>query len=160
MSESKMKVTRNLKSCNIQLIKKPNETKSMFQNIVAIVSGGASGLGAATASYLVRNGARVIVADLPSASEQFGRMQADVNADSSLVERLKFAEVDVTCEEDVVDALDVAANEFGEQGVCSFVCAFVFLSCVPFLDRYISIDPNLVYYISVSNHLVPSNQKQ
>jgi NAD(P)-dependent dehydrogenase (short-subunit alcohol dehydrogenase family) len=132
----------------------------MFQNIVAIVSGGASGLGAATASYLVRNGARVIVADLPSASEQFGRMQADVNADSSLVERLKFAEVDVTCEEDVVDALDVAVNEFGEQGMCTLVCSFVLLSCVPSLDRYIRIDPNFVYSISLSNHLVPSNQQQ
>ena len=104
-----------------QLTKKP-ANQQMFQNIVAIVSGGASGLGAATASYLVKNGARVIVADLPSSAEQFGRMQAEVVAESDRFhERLKFAQVDVTCEEDVVSALDVAASEFGEQG--TFVCA-------------------------------------
>jgi hypothetical protein len=50
---------------NIQIFGK------MFHNVIAIVSGGASGLGAATASYLVRHGARVIVADLPAARENF-----------------------------------------------------------------------------------------
>ena len=39
----------------------------MLSSVVAIVSGGASGLGGATASYLVRHGARVVVADLPAA---------------------------------------------------------------------------------------------
>lgn len=34
--------------------------------VIAIVTGGASGLGRATATRLVRNGARVTIADLPN----------------------------------------------------------------------------------------------
>ena len=83
----------------------------MFRNIVAIVSGGASGLGGATASYLVRHGARVVVADLPAAEESFQKLDAFTNANT-----LKFAKTDVTSEEDVSLALDMAENEFGEQG--------------------------------------------
>lgn len=95
----------------------------MFQSVVAIVSGGASGLGAATATYLAKNGARAVVADLPSAAEQFVQMQSSVDC-SDVASRLKFAETDVTSEEDVVCALDVAANEFGEQGTF-----YMHLSC-------------------------------
>ena len=87
----------------------------MFRNIVAVVSGGASGLGAATATYLVRNGARVMVADLPAAKEQFLQMEASIDA-SNVEGRLKFASTDVTCEDDVGGALDAVEEEFGEQG--------------------------------------------
>lgn len=48
----------------------------MLRNVVAIVSGGSSGLGAATASYIVRNGGRVVVADLPSSKDHFLRLAA------------------------------------------------------------------------------------
>jgi 3-hydroxyacyl-CoA dehydrogenase/3-hydroxy-2-methylbutyryl-CoA dehydrogenase len=99
----------------------------MFQNVVAIVSGGASGLGAATASYLVRNGARVIVADLPSAREQFLQMQTSIENSEG---RLKFSQTDVTSEEDVVGALNVAEDTFGEQGSFLFIrsiCARIYI---------------------------------
>lgn len=48
----------------------------MLRNVVAIVSGGSSGLGAATASYIVRNGGRVVIADLPSSKDHFLRLAA------------------------------------------------------------------------------------
>ena len=64
----------------------------MYQNVVAIISGGASGLGAATASFLVKNGARVLVADLPQAQEHFLKMTAE---DGNKGDHLKFCQVDV-----------------------------------------------------------------
>ena len=98
----------------------PSST-NMFQNVVAIVSGGASGLGAATASYLVRNGARVVVADLHASQEQFMQMKSSIDTDT----RLQFAPADVTSEEDVTNALNVAEQEFGEQGMCCYYCGLI-----------------------------------
>jgi 3-hydroxyacyl-CoA dehydrogenase/3-hydroxy-2-methylbutyryl-CoA dehydrogenase len=37
-----------------------------MQRFTCLVTGGASGLGKATAQRLIRNGARVVIADLPS----------------------------------------------------------------------------------------------
>lgn len=53
----------------------------MLRNVVAIVSGGSSGLGAATASHIVRHGGRVIVADLPHAHSHFLRLAANACAE-------------------------------------------------------------------------------
>lgn len=94
----------------------------MFQNVVAIVTGGASGLGAATVSYLVRRGARVVVADLPQAQEQFLKLEASVMStdDGGSV---KFAKTDVRSEDDVSFALDMAEEEFGEQVNVAVNCA-------------------------------------
>jgi 3-hydroxyacyl-CoA dehydrogenase/3-hydroxy-2-methylbutyryl-CoA dehydrogenase len=92
----------------------------MFQNTVAIISGGASGLGAATASHLVKHGARVVVADLPSSIEQFERLRSSIGVGDE--KALQFAETDVTSEEDVVGALNVAEREFGEQGNFHICC--------------------------------------
>ena len=94
----------------------------MFQHVIAIISGGASGLGAATASYLVRNGARVVVADLPSAKEAFVQLQSSI-VDKQ--ERLHFSETDVTSEEDLVKTLDVIEDTFGEQGMSLHTSSFL-----------------------------------
>ena len=91
----------------------------MYQNVVAIISGGASGLGAATASYLVKNGARVLVADLPQvAQEHFLKMK-----DGNKGDNLKFCQVDVRSEGDISNALDMAEEEFGEQVNVAVNCA-------------------------------------
>jgi NAD(P)-dependent dehydrogenase (short-subunit alcohol dehydrogenase family) len=73
--------------------------------MTALVTGGASGLGLATATRLVSEGASVVVVDLP------GSAGADV-ADR-LGDRVRFAAADVTSEADVSAALD-AAGELGE----------------------------------------------
>ena len=86
----------------------------MFKHITAIVSGGASGLGGATASYLTRNGARVVVADLPQAKDNFLRLEASVSEQGN--GSLTFANTDVRSEDDVTSALDMAEQQFGEQG--------------------------------------------
>ena len=56
------------------------------------------------------------MADLPAAEESFQKLHAFTNASDDVKDSLKFAKTDVTSEEDVSFALDMAENEFGEQG--------------------------------------------
>jgi NAD(P)-dependent dehydrogenase (short-subunit alcohol dehydrogenase family) len=65
----------------------------------AIVTGGASGLGAATAAALAERGARVFVLDLPAAI-----------ASASQVDGVEYIGVDVTDPEQVQPAVDTAAG--------------------------------------------------
>lgn len=69
---------------------------------VALVTGGASGLGRATAEQLYASGATVVLVDLPSSPG------ADVAAE--LGERAHFVGADVTSEADVQAAVDLAAS--------------------------------------------------
>jgi NAD(P)-dependent dehydrogenase (short-subunit alcohol dehydrogenase family) len=71
---------------------------------VALVTGGGSGLGAATARRLHADGAAVVIADLPRSP---GRQLAE-----QLGERAVFAPTDVTSPDDVTAALD-AAEQLG-----------------------------------------------
>jgi NAD(P)-dependent dehydrogenase (short-subunit alcohol dehydrogenase family) len=72
---------------------------------VAVVTGGASGLGRATAEALVGAGAAVVVVDLDSSG---GQAVAD-----GLGERARFAAADVTSEAEVQAAVDLASDAFG-----------------------------------------------
>jgi NAD(P)-dependent dehydrogenase (short-subunit alcohol dehydrogenase family) len=67
---------------------------------VALVTGGASGLGRATTEALVAAGAQVVICDLPSSD---GQSVAD-----GLGEGARFAPTDVTSEDDVRAAVEVA----------------------------------------------------
>uniref|UniRef100_A0A8B9RSK3 HCD2 dehydrogenase n=1 Tax=Accipiter nisus TaxID=211598 RepID=A0A8B9RSK3_9AVES len=59
-----------------------------FQGLVALVTGGASGLGRATVERLVEQGARVVLLDLPSSSG--GQLAKELG------ERCAFAPADVS----------------------------------------------------------------
>jgi NAD(P)-dependent dehydrogenase (short-subunit alcohol dehydrogenase family) len=85
---------------------------------VALVTGGASGLGRATAEGLVDAGARVVVADLASSD---GAAVADTLGDA-----VRFVPTDVTSEDDVARALDVADELGGARVVVS--CAGIVLA--------------------------------
>jgi NAD(P)-dependent dehydrogenase (short-subunit alcohol dehydrogenase family) len=67
---------------------------------VALVTGGASGLGFATARKLADEGARVVIVDLPSSDGE--QRAADLGG--------RFAPADVTSESDVAAAVDAAAG--------------------------------------------------
>lgn len=70
-----------------------------------LISGGASGLGAATAQHLVAAGGKVVIADLnPQAGE---RLAAGLGA------RARFVAADVTNEQEVQHAIDTAVITFG-----------------------------------------------
>lgn len=71
----------------------------------ALVSGGASGLGAATVRMLVHNGARVVIADL---NEQVGKALAQ-----ELGESVAFVKMDVTNPVDVQNAINETVKRHG-----------------------------------------------
>jgi NAD(P)-dependent dehydrogenase (short-subunit alcohol dehydrogenase family) len=76
-----------------------------IQGKVALVTGGASGLGLATVRALAEEGASVVVLDLPSSNGE--------TVAKELGEVARFAAADVTAEKDVRAAVDLAATEFG-----------------------------------------------
>jgi NAD(P)-dependent dehydrogenase (short-subunit alcohol dehydrogenase family) len=69
------------------------------ENTAAIVTGGASGLGAATAEALAKRGARVFAFDLPASIEQ-----------APAIDNIEYVAVDVTDPEQVAAAVDTAAS--------------------------------------------------
>ncbi|MED5465206.1 MAG: SDR family NAD(P)-dependent oxidoreductase, partial [Myxococcota bacterium] len=69
-----------------------------LQGLAAIVTGGASGLGAATVRKLVAGGARVVVADL-------NREKGEAIS-AELGDAVVYQHVDVSSEEDVNAAMD------------------------------------------------------
>jgi NAD(P)-dependent dehydrogenase (short-subunit alcohol dehydrogenase family) len=73
-----------------------------IEDSVAIVTGGASGLGLATAKRLVDGGGKVVLIDLPSSPGE--------TVAKELGEAVRFSPGDVTSEADVTAALDVAAE--------------------------------------------------
>ena len=76
---------------------------------VALVTGGASGLGLATTKALLEAGANVVILDLPtSAGEQVAKELGD---------RVRFTPADVRNEAEVTAALDVT-DAFGTLRVC------------------------------------------
>ena len=73
-----------------------------IKDAVALVTGGASGLGLATTKALLDDGAQVVIVDLPSSK---GEQVA-----AELGERVRFAAADVTDPEAVTAALDLAES--------------------------------------------------
>ncbi|KAL5197011.1 hypothetical protein ABZP36_000523 [Zizania latifolia] len=76
---------------------------------VAVITGGASGIGKATAEEFVRNGAKVVVADV---QDDLGRAVAE-----GLGSEATYTRCDVTDEEQVAAAVDVAVARHGRLDV-------------------------------------------
>jgi len=72
---------------------------------IALITGGASGLGLATAKELLAHGASVVIVDLSSSD---GEVVA-----KELGDKARFAPADVTVEQDVRAAVELAASELG-----------------------------------------------
>jgi NAD(P)-dependent dehydrogenase (short-subunit alcohol dehydrogenase family) len=77
-----------------------------IRGIGAVVTGGASGLGAATAREIVARGGRVAILDLPTSKGE--------EVAASLGEAAIFRPADVREEEPVAAAIDAAVEAFGE----------------------------------------------
>jgi NAD(P)-dependent dehydrogenase (short-subunit alcohol dehydrogenase family) len=76
-----------------------------LQGKVAVVTGGASGIGAGTVRRFVSEGARVVLADLDA---QRGELLA-----RELGDAVRFQRTDVSLEPDVARLIDVAVGQFG-----------------------------------------------
>ncbi|MBY0147945.1 3-hydroxyacyl-CoA dehydrogenase [Neobacillus niacini] len=76
-----------------------------IQDSIALVTGGASGLGEATVRNIVKNGGKAAILDL---SEERGSALA-----AELGENAVFIKTNVTSEEDVQHAIDAAIAQFG-----------------------------------------------
>jgi len=76
-----------------------------MQNVIALITGGASGLGAGTAARFIEAGARVVILDRDA--DQGERLADDLG------ERARFAAGDVSSEADVQAALVHTRAEFG-----------------------------------------------
>src|SRR3954468_20506012 len=79
------------------------EHSMQIKNSVFLVTGGASGLGAATARMAAENGGKVVIADM------------QVEAGEKLARELggRFAKTDVAAEADAKAAVALAQKEFG-----------------------------------------------
>ncbi len=80
-----------------------------LKGLTALVTGGASGLGGATARRLVKHGANVVIADL---NAETGSAHA-----SDLGAAARFIRTDVTDEAQVQAAIDLARSTFGDLRV-------------------------------------------
>ena len=76
-----------------------------IQNKTFLISGGGSGLGAATARLLVESGANVLIADINAGTGE--------SIATELGQSARFVKTDVTSEESVQNAVNVALETFG-----------------------------------------------
>ncbi|PIA30041.1 hypothetical protein AQUCO_05700030v1 [Aquilegia coerulea] len=75
---------------------------------VALITGGASGIGASTAKLFAKNGAKVVIADI----------QDDLGSSiCKEVENIKYIHCDVTQENDVKHAVDTTMSDYGQLDV-------------------------------------------
>lgn len=80
-----------------------------IKDVVAVVTGGASGLGEATVIELVKNGAKVTIVDIDSAKGE--KLAADLGKSAI------FIKADVTSESDIQQAMKKTVDAFGKINV-------------------------------------------
>lgn len=80
-----------------------------FKNMTALVTGGASGLGEASARRLASLGANVVILDRDA---DRGAMVA-----TEIGDKARFAKTDVTSEADIQGAIDLAKSDFGAVNI-------------------------------------------
>lgn len=85
-----------------------------LRNKVAIVTGGAGGMGQATALRFLDEGARVVIADYNAAT---GEETMKLVAAAGHAEHARFVKVDVAREQDIVAMVECAVDSFGRLDV-------------------------------------------
>ncbi|KAK9289795.1 hypothetical protein L1049_007955 [Liquidambar formosana] len=83
--------------------------RSTLEGKVALITGGASGIGESSARLFVRQGAKVVVADIQD--DLALSLCKDINGSN---EPISFVHCDVTCESDVQNAVNTAVSKHGK----------------------------------------------
>ena len=81
---------------------------------VAVITGGASGMGLASAMRFLAEGAQVVIADYNSVTGEAALKDA---ASAGFGESVSFIRTDVACEEDVIAMLEHAVGRFGRLDI-------------------------------------------
>lgn len=81
-----------------------------LQDRVAVITGGAAGIGAATVRMFVAEGAKVVIGDLNADAAQDLVAELD---EAGLGDRVRFQPVDVSDESQVADLMNLAETDFG-----------------------------------------------
>ncbi|XP_021618867.2 secoisolariciresinol dehydrogenase, partial [Manihot esculenta] len=84
---------------------------SRLEGKVGLITGGASGIGAATAKLFLKHGAKVIVADV---QDDLGHSLCQELGSEEII---TYAHCDVTCESDVRNAVDLAVSKYGKLDI-------------------------------------------
>jgi sorbitol-6-phosphate 2-dehydrogenase len=125
--------------------------ENLLRDRVAIVTGGAQGLGEAICWRLAREGAHVVVADLNLAGAE--RVAAEITAQTG--RRAVAAGVDVTDEDQVTAMVDRAVDEFGRLDILVSNAGILIAGPVdefPAARWRAVIDVNLVGYFLCAKH--------
>ncbi|KAK7284703.1 hypothetical protein RJT34_19454 [Clitoria ternatea] len=92
-----------------RLLSTQNQTRRKLEDKVALITGAASGIGKATASKFISNGAKVIIADIQQPLGQQTAKELGPNA--------SFIECDVTKESDISSAVDFAISKYKQLDI-------------------------------------------
>ncbi|XP_052491230.1 short chain aldehyde dehydrogenase 1 isoform X3 [Gossypium raimondii] len=77
---------------------------------VALITGGASGLGECTVKLFVKNGAKVLIADI---QDELGHSVCQELG----TENISYVHCDVTCESDIENAVNLAVSKYGKLDI-------------------------------------------
>jgi NAD(P)-dependent dehydrogenase (short-subunit alcohol dehydrogenase family) len=125
-----------------------------FQDKVAVITGGSSGVGLATAELLVKRGAKVAVLDWNDSGSQFVKDHA--------AEAL-FVKTDVSSEPEVIAAVAQTISRFGEIDCLvnnAAVLAYSTVTETTLEDWNRVIGVNLTGAFLVAKHCIPSMQRK
>jgi NAD(P)-dependent dehydrogenase (short-subunit alcohol dehydrogenase family) len=85
-----------------------------LQNKVAVITGGASGMGRATTMRFLQEGAAVVIADF---NDDTGKQTLAVASERGFRDKARFIRTDVAKEADVAAMIDLAISDFGHVDI-------------------------------------------
>ncbi|MEM8560640.1 MAG: SDR family oxidoreductase [Pseudomonadota bacterium] len=87
-----------------------SNTEGRLKDKVAVITGGASGIGLATLEHFLQEGARVVFGDMNA--ENGDKVMTSLSSGLRR-EHVRFLQLDVSREQDVIDLMTLAESEFG-----------------------------------------------